>query len=258
VLTSPQSEADPLLSEDDKVFIREFPDWREHRVVQIAGEVYFPGKYALRHENETLYELIERAGGLTPRAFIPGISLTRHTIAQIIQRQNLPALIANTQLLERDTLGNVEAPPPLPVDGDKISRIIFEPEKLFKSKGNKGNLTLREGDDIFVPDFPSGVQVLGAVASVGTIGYERGKSVNNYIKKAGGFTPNADKKETRLVKASGRVIAGGVGGKKVEPGDAIIVPLKIEQKKHFSRDLATTISILSGVATTFFIIAKTK
>lgn len=258
VLTASQSEADPLLTEDDKVFIREFPDWREHRVVQITGEVFFPGKYALRYENETLYELIQRAGGLTPRAFIPGISLTRQTIAQIIQRQNLPALIANTQLLERDTLGNVEAPPPVPVDTEKISRIIFEPAQLFKSGGKKGNLALRDGDEVFVPDFPSGVQVLGAVASVGTIGYERGKSVNQYIKKVGGFTPNADKKQTRLVKASGRVIAGGVGGKKVEPGDAIIVPLKIEQKKHFSRDLATTISILSGVATTFFIIAKAK
>lgn len=258
VLSAPGLEADPPLAEDDKIFIREFPDWREHRVVQISGEVFFPGKYALRHENETLYELIQRAGGLTPRAFIPGISLTRQAIAQILERQNLPALIANTQLLERDTLGNVEAPPTVPVDTDKISRIIFEPVELFKSKGKRGNLGLRDGDKVFVPDFPSGVQVLGAVASVGTIGYERGKSVGHYIKKAGGFTPNADKKETRLVKASGRVIAGGVGGKKVEPGDAIIVPLKIEQKKHFSRDLATTISILSGVATTFFIIAKAK
>ncbi|MCI0406040.1 MAG: SLBB domain-containing protein [candidate division Zixibacteria bacterium] len=258
LLSAPQSASDPLLAEDDKVFIREFPDWNEHRVVQITGEVYFPGKYALTREDETLHELIQRAGGLTPRAFIPGISLTRRTIAQIIQRQNLPSLIANTQLLERDSLGNVEAPPLVPVDAEKISRIIFEPALLFKSGGKKGNLALREGDEIYVPDFPSGVQVLGAVASVGTIGYERGKSVNHYLKKAGGFTPNADKKETRLVKASGRVLAGGVGGKKVEPGDAIIVPLKIEQKKHFSRDLATTISIISGVATTFFIIAKTK
>lgn len=258
VLSTPQSVADPLLTEDDKVFIREFPNWNEHRVVQITGEVYFPGKYALKRENETIHELIQRAGGLTPRAFIPGISLTRHTIAQIIRRQNFPALIASTQLLERDSLGNLEAPPPVPVDAEKISRIIFEPLELFKSQGKKGNLALREGDEIFVPDVPSGVQVLGAVASVGTIGYERGKSVNHYIKKAGGFTPNADKRETRLVKASGRVTSGGVGGKKVEPGDAIIVPMKIEQKKHFSRDLATTISIISGIATTFFIIAKAK
>ncbi len=258
VLAAPQSAADPFLLEEDKVFIREIPEWNEHRVVKISGEVFFPGKYALKSENETLYDLIQRAGGLTSWAFVAGISLTRHAIARAIERQNLPALLASTQLLERDSLGKLEAPPPLPVDAGKVSRIIFDPVVLFKSKGEKANLPLRDGDEIYVPETPSGVQVLGAVASVGTIGHERGKSVNHYIKKAGGYTPNADKKETRLVKADGRVIAGGVGGKKVELGDAIIVPLRIEEKKHFSRDLATTVSIISGLATTVFIIAKTK
>lgn len=258
VLSAPQSPADPPLKEDDKVFVREIPDWNEHRVVQVSGEVTFPGKYALQREDESVWELLERAGGLTPRAFVPGISLSRRSIAENIRRQNLPEMIASTQLLQRDSLGNVEPLPPVPVDAEKVSRIIFDPEELFKSKGRKGDLSLRAGDEIFVPDAPSGIQVLGAVASVGTIGYERGKSVNHYIKKAGGFTPNADKKETRLVKASGRVVSGGVGGQRVDLGDAIIVPLKIEPVRHFSRDLAATISIISGVATTLFIIAKAK
>jgi protein involved in polysaccharide export with SLBB domain len=258
ILAAPQTAADPPLLEDDKVFIREIPDWNEHRVVRLSGEVSFPGKYALRKENETLYELLQRAGGFTARAFVPGLTLMRSSIAENIQRQSLPSLIAQTQLLEKDSLGNVEAPAPLYLDVNKVSRIVFDPVELFKNKGKKGDIPLRDGDEIYIPDIPSGVQVLGAVASVGTIGYQPGKPVKHYVKRARGYTPNADKKETRLVKANGRVISGGVGGKKVEPGDAIIVPQRIEEKKNFSRDLATVVSILSGVATTVFIIANAK
>jgi len=258
ILENPKTEIDLILQEDDKIFIREIPDWNEHRVVKISGEVNFPGKYALRKENETIYEIFQRAGGFSPKAFIPGITLMRHSIAEHIKRQNLPSLIAQTQLLEKDSLGNIEEPIPLNLDVNKVSRIVFDPMELLKSKGKKGDITLKDGDVILVPDLPAGIQILGAIASRGTIGYQPGKSVNYYIKKAGGFTPNADKKETRLVKATGRVTSGGVGGKKVELGDAIIVPQKIEERKHFSRDLAATISIISGIATTFFIIAKTK
>jgi hypothetical protein len=60
-----------------------------------------------------------------------------------------------------------------------------------------------------------------------------------------------------LIKANGKVISGGsLRGKKVELGDVIVVPQKIEQDKDWMKVFANAAAILSGVATTVFVIDK--
>ena len=66
-----------LLQDMDLVVIRSYPDFQAQRNVEIKGEVKFPGVYSLLRENETLSELIERAGGLKNEAFTQGISFMR-------------------------------------------------------------------------------------------------------------------------------------------------------------------------------------
>ena len=61
----------------DQVRIRKNPDYKLPGNVELRGEVMFPGSYTLRHENESLSEVIDRAGGLKPTAHISGGQLLR-------------------------------------------------------------------------------------------------------------------------------------------------------------------------------------
>lgn len=66
-----------VLEHGDRVFIRRAPGYEQPRTVTITGEVLRPGTYVLQKRQERLTELIERAGGLTPEAYAPGLRLHR-------------------------------------------------------------------------------------------------------------------------------------------------------------------------------------
>ncbi|MDX1740127.1 MAG: SLBB domain-containing protein, partial [Rhodothermales bacterium] len=65
------------LDHRDHVFVRVDPNFRPLETVTIAGEVRFPGNYALAEENETLGQLIKRAGGVLPTGYAKGGRVTR-------------------------------------------------------------------------------------------------------------------------------------------------------------------------------------
>lgn len=65
------------LKHRDMVYIRADPDYRLQETVTITGEVLFPGEYTLLRENETLVDLIRRAGGVTPTGYPKGGRLIR-------------------------------------------------------------------------------------------------------------------------------------------------------------------------------------
>jgi polysaccharide biosynthesis/export protein len=52
----------------DQIAIREFPYFKPERVVQISGEVKYPGFYSLKNELSFLSQVILDAGGLSPMA----------------------------------------------------------------------------------------------------------------------------------------------------------------------------------------------
>ena len=65
------------LNHRDRIYVRLDPEFRPQQTVTVRGEVRFPGTYTLLRENERLSEIIERAGGLTPRAYARGGQLMR-------------------------------------------------------------------------------------------------------------------------------------------------------------------------------------
>jgi protein involved in polysaccharide export with SLBB domain len=245
------------LQEDDCVFVREIPDWFLHRTVTIEGEVALPGKYALLSRSETLYDLINRAGDFTENAFPKGTIFTRRTISRSLEMQNLPEIIANSQPLKEDSSGTVRKVELIRFNPENVNRVIIDMDKIVSSGGGEGNLTLQNNDYVFVPEIPTGISVMGAVGANGTIRFTHGKNVKYYIERAGNFTNQADKKGTRLIKADGRVFAkGGTLGKRVELGDAIVVPTEIKKDRDWLKTLSTTVSIIGGLATTAFIIDR--
>lgn len=61
----------------DEVYIRKSPSYHQQQNVMIGGEVLFSGSYALSKKNERLSDLIAKAGGVTPDAYVKGARLIR-------------------------------------------------------------------------------------------------------------------------------------------------------------------------------------
>src|SRR5690606_13034038 len=66
-----------VLKPFDMVFIRTAPGYETQKTVRIEGEVLYPGSYAISKKDERITDIIERAGGFTPFAYIKGSSLKR-------------------------------------------------------------------------------------------------------------------------------------------------------------------------------------
>jgi len=255
-LSDPANKSIPL-AEDDRVFVRKLPEWFMHRIVTIEGEVNFPGQYALQTKNETLYDLLRRAGGFTENAFPKGTIFRRGTISESLERQNVPEIIANSQPLKEDSLGNIKKINLIDYDQDNVNRIIIDMDRLMATSGLEGNIRLQRSDYIYVPEIPTGISVMGAVGSNGTIKYMDSKKVKYYIERAGNFTNQAYKKGTQLIKADGQVFArGGTLGKKVELGDVIFVPTEIKKERDWLKTVSSTVSLIGGVVTSAFVISR--
>jgi polysaccharide biosynthesis/export protein len=66
------------LNDRDKIVVRPNADYITDNYVTIEGLVKFRGKYAIRVRGERLSDLISRAGGLLPDAFLEGATVTRN------------------------------------------------------------------------------------------------------------------------------------------------------------------------------------
>ncbi|HEX9917406.1 MAG TPA: SLBB domain-containing protein [candidate division Zixibacteria bacterium] len=258
-IIKPDQNVDISLKEDDQIFIREIPEWSLQKIVTIEGEVMFPGNYALEQEKEALYHLLQRAGGLTDKAFAKGAIFVRPSIIRDVERKHVGDVVVSSQLLERDSLGNILPPVTTPFNPDRLNRVIIDLPKTLRLNGGEDDIVLHDSDYVYIPRIPSEVQVVGSVGASSSIKFYDGKSVKYYIDRAGGYTRNSDKGQTRLIGADGRVISGGsLRGREVELGDVIVVPQKIAKHKDWMKLMANTVAVLSGLATTIFVIDRLK
>ena len=246
ILITETQNSDPLLREDDHVFIRQIPKWRPVQIVTIEGEVYFPGEYAINYEIEKLSDLIERAGGLTPTAFPKGMIYLRNNIQKEVARRNIGQIIKNTTEKHRDSDGKEFSAVKAEIDFSQLNRIIMNLPEILRNPRGLADIQLADSDYIYIPSIPSGIQVMGAVASNGTIAFSRGKNSKYYLEQAGGLTPAAAKSEVRLVKADGRVLYGRKAlNKKIEIGDAIVVPAKIKGKTDWGKVIIAGATVIT-------------
>ena len=249
--------SDISLDEDDIVYIRSIPGWRMGESVRIEGEVNFPGSYSLISENEKLLDLLKRCGGPKPNAFLDGMVVSRSSLNSEIERRQIRNILASTEPTELDSLNRLIPKLNSEADFGQVNRIVIDIDKLTQDPDSPDNLILRNGDYIFIPPKPSGIQVLGAVASSGTITYKSNKKPKYFVQKAGGYTENSAQSQLRLVKADGRIYSGGSAqGQDVEMGDIVVVPYKLLKEKKWLHTTASVAGIITSLATTIFIIDR--
>lgn len=246
-----------FLAEDDRLYIRQIPEWQLHRTVKVEGEVIYPGEYVLSSRDETLFHLLGRVGGFTRNAFPEGLVFERKSIGTALQRLRVPQLLEKSNPIVEDSSGNLNRQLLFEFEPQSVNRIIIDMNKILSTNGKLGDVVLEPGDHIFVPAIPSGVTIMGAVGANGTIKFARDNSVRSYIERAGNFSPQADKSGMRLIRANGEVVSGKSSlGKRVELGDVIVVPTKIKKDHDWGKTLTVVLTATTSVLTSILIINK--
>lgn len=254
-----------VISPEDKIFFRTLRGNEVMKTVKISGFVKHPGVYSFV-EGKKLTDIIETAGGLTSDAELRGIVFTRASLRNkqidIALKNNdkdiqmLKGRVAGgfkqdkddkqTKLDLIDILENSEEE----IAKNYTGQISLNIEKNdIKSISNEDNLFVQDGDDIYIPRISNHVTVMGEVYNEQAFVYKKGTKAKYYIKKVGGYTPNANKFRTYKVSVNGRAKKIGKNAK-IEPGDTIIVPRKIAGNDW----IAPVCSALQGLGSLFVMI----
>ena len=252
---------DLVLKEHDHLMVKAIPGLELNRRVAVSGEVRFPGSYLIK-SGDHLSDVLARAGGFTNKAFLKGAIFTRESVRRLEEEQ----LAQFVKVQEQKLVGTAAAVAASGLSQDQgqaeqielasrreglklmatqvvLGRVVVHIAPVEKLKGSPDDILLEDGDTLQIPGPPSAVAVLGSVRSSTAILYESGTGMDYYIEKAGGYTKEADKGETYIIKADGSTVVPGITTL-VEAGDAVIVPARLDVKYKplpFWRDIATIV-----------------
>ncbi len=231
----------------DEVYIRKSPAYYKQQNVLVSGEVLFSGNYALSRKNERLTDLIAKAGGVTPDAYVKGARLVRRMTPEELRRKEDALRMAQTG-------GSGDSISVKKLDLSDTYSVGIDLEKALRNPGSDSDMVLREGDVLFVPEYISTVKINGAVMYPNTVLYKKGGNLRYYINQAGGFGNNAKKRRVYVVYMNGtvsRVRSGSI--KAIEPGCEIIVPSKEQRRRMSTSEIlsmgSTSASIAAVIAT---------
>ena len=233
----------------DQVFVRRSPGYQAQQNVQVTGEVIFGGTYAMTTTEERLSDLVKKAGGATPKAYLRGAKLIRVANDEEKKRMRDVINLMNRQFGEAmmDSLG---------IRVEDTFSVGIDLEKAMAKPGSEYDLVLREGDVLDVPKMNNTVKVNGAVMMPNTVGYLSDKNANYYLDQAGGYALNAKKSKKFVIYMNGQVARiKGRSKDKIEPGCEIIVPSKKNKKVNVGEILGYA-SSFGSLATMFATISN--
>lgn len=235
----------------DVLAIRQIPGWSDIGAsVKVKGEVGHPSTLGIQ-PGERLSSALERAGGYTRNAYPYGALLTRREVREvevksqmelISRMKNEKALL--TTLPEGDAdqknakltaISQTDATLTELATHEPAGRVVVHIEKDVREwKNTAADISLRDGDVLFIPKNPNTILVTGQVFNPTAIGIQRGRSARWYLSQAGGLTPMADRKAVFVIRADGSVLAaknnnsgwfsGDPLNAPLRPGDTIVVP----------------------------------
>lgn len=235
------------LQPDDIVFVRAIPEYRIKRLVEVEGEVIYPGQYPINEGETRISDVIRRAGGVTDEAFLKEATLVRREAIR----------------LEDKEFERLKTVPPADMTSDE-----YEYFKL-RSRENRGlmvvdfhalllegdqgqNLLLRHGDLISIPKTRGFVSVLGMVAAPGNVIYEEGLTAHDYLRRAGGFAEKADRRKTRVIRAATGEWVSLNEAERIQTGDTVWVPEKRDRDYWaFFRDF---IQVTTQIVTIYLVV----
>ena len=236
-----------IFSQDDL----RVPVGQQTKLVKLEGEFAASGVYRAQ-PGETLRDLVAKSGGLSPSAYLYAAVFTRQSV-RTEQQERLDLIVSQ---MERDLSRQAlqAAQNARTADEATAARIATDAQhaSLDKLRQVKADgrvvlsfhpddvglnaippIPLEDGDEFYVPSRPIVVNVFGDVYNQGSFLQRPGKTVERYVRDAGGPTRNADASRTFVVLANGSVVSkdsaknfwsGGFTSMVLMPGDTVVVP----------------------------------
>lgn len=236
-----------VLQPFDVINIRRIAVYEKPQMVKISGAVVYPGKYVLANKKESVYNVVMRAGGLTPVANIDGMKILR----PIKQEQIDKIESVDLNLAKNDTLKDTFVKKLK--EEAKFAVIPLDWKKIEKDKEHYSNVTLFPDDEIVVTTFNEGVKVIGNVLLNSEIPYRGGKGFNYYINAAGGVDSKGWKKKAYIIYPNGKADVTSSflffrSYPKVTADSQIVVPEKPERKRMSTGEWVSLGSVISSLA----------
>jgi protein involved in polysaccharide export with SLBB domain len=219
-------------------------------IVEITGEVFFAGVYPIS-ENQTLGELVRRAGGITDHGSIQGAYFVRKSLqeAELKRLEDAKSELRRQILLSSQAGGlgqsglNVSSMTQLTTllgnetnDINALGRLVVDLESVLN--GTLADIVLEDGDQLHIPAEQQTISVIGEVYMDNSHVYEKKFSVDDYVQLSGGVNEFANEDNIYLIKVDGSIVSpshlssgaffrrASSGG--LQPGDTIVVPLQIQ------------------------------
>lgn len=230
------------------------PIAQQTKFVTLEGEFVHAGTYSVK-PGESLSELVARAGGLTPNAYLYGSEFTRES-TRVLQQARIDEYVQKLEMeIARGNLAQTASSVATAQDLATASaaqvaehelisrlqqlrasgRIVLEEKPTSTGIAALPPIQLEDGDRFIVPSRPASVNVVGSVYDQNSFLYMPDRRVGDYLHLAGGPNRDADKKHAFVIRADGSVLsraaASGIWGNtfysmRVHPGDTIVIPEK--------------------------------
>ncbi len=208
---------DLALHDFDVLFIPFNPKITLQKFVRISGSVMYPGVYAIRSEGERVADILHRAGGLRPGAYMEASRLFRK--------------FNNAGLIPLDFRNAIE---------DPLAR---------------DNIVVYDGDSIHVAITEDVVYVSGEVYVPSPVLFEEGEGLSYYIRQAGGYKEEAEKSNTVVFLPGGKKWEHGdilPGSTILVPRELD----KPDTTLPILRDLATILASLAAITVALIQVSK--
>jgi polysaccharide export outer membrane protein len=234
-------------------------------LIMLKGQFKYPGVYSFSKE-DSLLDLIRRAGGLTKFAYPHGAIFTRESVAkgqEVSFRKTADRLelsIANG--IQSGQIGNL-------VEGNlkhisvlvsrlrstkPMGRVVVETDPYRLDRDPIQNISLEDGDKLYMPKRPSSIHIIGEVWNPSSHSYNSEYESSDYISLAGGVSTASDEKNIYVILPNGATFKPKRGfltsGRSLTPGSTIVVPRDARPFDWFilTRELAPILASLSTSA----------
>jgi protein involved in polysaccharide export with SLBB domain len=239
-LGAPGGDADVALEPGDRLFVPAIAHWGESARAVVSGEVARPGPYPIADGVDRLSSLLERAGGYTEWADRSAVRIERASDAAL--RDSAFLRLAREQ---EGVLNEAER--------DYVIALTRERRALSVTVG-RDDVSLLDGDRVVVPRRSLTVMVQGEVKFPGHVPFTDGRTVEDYVRAAGGYTSQANRGRVRVtLAATGRPVGASDTGK-LRAGDIVWVPARAPRSAWGTiRDVLTT---AAQVATVYLVVRE--
>jgi protein involved in polysaccharide export with SLBB domain len=231
----------------DVVNIRRMAVYEKPETVTITGAVNYSGKYVLANKKERVFDIIQRAGGLTTVANIEGVKIKRPIKAKQIEVvESIDLNLGKKDSIQKKLTKKLK-------EDLKFATIPVDWKSIVKNPKSNTNVTLFPGDEIEVAAFNEGVKVTGNVLLTSEIPFDKGKGFGYYLDAVGGADNKGWKKKAYIIYPNGKAAVTSSflffrNYPKVTPGSQIIVPEKPEVKKMSTGEFVSIAGVVASLA----------